>query len=246
MSVALTDFVQSPENNIIRIEQKFGEPGHGNIQEVDSAHSIIENYLSPIDIWSPLDVITQLRKLQQCSSRNYKFDIIPMLNINEILDYASVASSMTYSNVPYTQVKHLLYTQKDISAVRYKKSFEDSFTTAAISNGIDPHNSLFPKIYKGVSDVLGLIAAKRKDINKMIKFMSNINDVNFYKGLTKDKIVKVKKTLKTKKAVKVIKSGKVVKKRLIKSKKHFKETMIAKKDKVTKKETMISDEVKYQ
>lgn len=75
----------------------------------------------------------------------------------------------------YLKVKHL--------------SFDDSFTIADISKTIGPHKSLCLKIGKVKGGVVGLTAAERKNILKMIKFMTNIDDINFYKGLTKEKLV---------------------------------------------------------
>lgn len=46
ISMALINFLQSEKaKNITEIEQKFSEPGHGNVQKVDCVHSIIERNL---------------------------------------------------------------------------------------------------------------------------------------------------------------------------------------------------------
>lgn len=114
MSTALASFIQSADNNITMIEQKFGEPGHGNIQEVDSAHSIIESYLRHVDVWSPISLISQLQKLQRTSTGTYKFNVIPIMNTANLFNYSATASTLAYSKVPYTQVKQLTYSNDDI------------------------------------------------------------------------------------------------------------------------------------
>ncbi|CAG9825728.1 unnamed protein product [Phaedon cochleariae] len=51
MTMALKYYLDSPMCNSIRIiEHKYGEPGHGNVQEIDVAHSIIEKFLRNVEI----------------------------------------------------------------------------------------------------------------------------------------------------------------------------------------------------
>lgn len=64
MSFAIQSFLNSPENISVKtIEQKFCEPGHSSLQEVDSAHSVIEKHVRYLDIYSPLSFIRCLTKL---------------------------------------------------------------------------------------------------------------------------------------------------------------------------------------
>ncbi len=191
MSTALASFVQSAENNITLIEQKFGEPGHGNIQEVDSAHSIIESYLRDVEIWSPLALIAQLEKLQRASTGTYKFNVIPLIDTDELFDYSSTASTLLYSKVPYTKVKQLSYSNDDIFTVKYKKDFEDPFTSVRVCKADNPDR--FPDISKGLRDVIGLASEKLADITKMMKYMTDESDINFYRSLTKVKEVQLNK-----------------------------------------------------
>ena len=46
MSLALLNFLKPVDSEKFEIiEQKFSEPGHGNLQEIDTAHGVIECYI---------------------------------------------------------------------------------------------------------------------------------------------------------------------------------------------------------
>lgn len=108
MSLALQTFLDSTSNVQI-IEQKFGEPGHGNIQEIDSAHSVIEKHMRNLDVHSPLGL---LKILASIPKGKLSFKILQM-KPTDYLDYQIVASRLQYKKVPYTQVKHLQYKRKE-------------------------------------------------------------------------------------------------------------------------------------
>ena len=64
MPVALREvLVKNP--NLSFIQQKFCEPCHSAIQEVDNAHSQIERALSPMEIFSPLGLVRSLITVNQ-------------------------------------------------------------------------------------------------------------------------------------------------------------------------------------
>lgn len=194
MSLALADFIGAVDNDVTAIEQKFSEPGHGNIQEVDTAHSIIENHLKSVDIWSPSGLLEELRKLEKRSSdMGLKFKIIEMMDLERMRDYHKTALTMDYSKVPYKKVKHLMYTNDNVLSVKYKLNFGDNFETAKVYKGEHITESNFPTISNVPNEVVGLTEEKLKDISAMIKFMSNEEDIDFYKSLTKKKLSKTKK-----------------------------------------------------
>ena len=65
MSLALLNFLKSENSGKIEIiEQKLSEPGHGNLKEIDAAHSVIERYTKNLEIYSPIGLIRVLKNLQ--------------------------------------------------------------------------------------------------------------------------------------------------------------------------------------
>ncbi|CAH0546662.1 unnamed protein product [Brassicogethes aeneus] len=64
MSLALMKFLEQ-HPSIVEIIQKFGEPGHSSIQEVDNLHSQVEKRLSGLDIFSPLGLLRLLQTVNQ-------------------------------------------------------------------------------------------------------------------------------------------------------------------------------------
>lgn len=126
MSFALQWFLQTAHRGKLQIiEQKFGEPGHGNVQEIDNAHSCIERYLRNLEVWSPLTLIRLLLNIP--TSWKLKFRVLQM-QAKDYLDYQLVSSRYSYNAVPYTKVKHLIYEDSSLN-IKYKTSFD-----GAVSN----------------------------------------------------------------------------------------------------------------
>ncbi|KAL3273576.1 hypothetical protein HHI36_015010 [Cryptolaemus montrouzieri] len=124
---ALQCFLQSEEaRNIEVIKQKFGEPGQGNIQEIDDAHSCIERFLRHMNIWSPLILIRLILKIPK--SWKLSFEMIQMMP-KDYLDYQSLSARYTYNAIPYTKVKHLVYEKKAELNISNRESFEENMKT---------------------------------------------------------------------------------------------------------------------
>lgn len=100
MSTALKCFLKSDDAKNLRIvEQKFSEPGRGNLQEVDAAYSVIERFVRKLEIFSPLGLIRWLCKIPK---NKLEFKIIQM-QTNDFLNYQLAASAaFKYSLVPYS------------------------------------------------------------------------------------------------------------------------------------------------
>lgn len=76
MSAALQSFLDSDESfNLRQINQKFSESGHGLVQEVDNAHSVIERILRNKFVYSPPSL---LKTISEIPERKLKFVVIPM------------------------------------------------------------------------------------------------------------------------------------------------------------------------
>jgi len=66
MSTAIMKFMME-NRTLTSISQKFGEPGHSSIQEVDNIHSQVEKRLKCSEIFSPIELI---RILKSANLRN--------------------------------------------------------------------------------------------------------------------------------------------------------------------------------
>lgn len=118
ISYALADFMKENEN-INQIIVKYCTPGHSAIQEVDNVHSCIEKVLSVSEYYSPVSLIKLLKKVH----KNNPYRIIQLQN-EDIKDFAECTKSLNYSQVPYSKVTSLKFTQ-NYFYVSYKMSYLD-------------------------------------------------------------------------------------------------------------------------
>ena len=126
MSAALREFmIKHPELKLI--EQKFCEPGHSSIQEVDNLHSQIDRAMSPAEIFSPLGLV---RILPNVNRRN-PFIVIQMQQSN-VKGFSQMAGLMNYKEVPYFSVKTLVYRSDNPNHVFYKLSFNEGYKKAKL------------------------------------------------------------------------------------------------------------------
>lgn len=68
MTFALKYFLDK-STTLQQIEQKFCQPGHSSIQEVDNIHSHIEKAMSLSEIFSPVSLIRVLTNVRKGSMR---------------------------------------------------------------------------------------------------------------------------------------------------------------------------------
>lgn len=119
MSMALKSFLK--ENpTVIEIVQRFSEPGHGVVQEVDAIHSKIERWLKPLEIFSPLSLVRVL--VNKANKSSTKTNIIQM-KPSDFFDFQSASKSLNYSIIPYTKIKEITVTNTELFDVTYKTSF---------------------------------------------------------------------------------------------------------------------------
>lgn len=189
MSFAIQSFLNSPENISVKtIEQKFCEPGHSSLQEVDSAHSVIEKHVRYLDIYSPLSFIRCLTKLPK---EKIKFRIIQM-NTSAYKNFnpKEAYSDFKYDVIPYTKVRHILYEKNNMCTIKYKLSFDEVFISSSILNNIPRKTRKrkcrkidlveFPKVpclkLKG-----SLSEEKKKSLYSMLSTMP-LEDRNYYES----------------------------------------------------------------
>jgi hypothetical protein len=121
MSLALINFLKS-QTTLVKITQKFCEPGHSSIQEVDNIHSQIEKTLQLTEIFSPLG----LTRLMLTANRKKPLKVIQMSSTN-FINYQKVAKSASFqfSLIPYNKVKMLVHSKEKLCCVQYKTHFDE-------------------------------------------------------------------------------------------------------------------------
>jgi hypothetical protein len=196
MSVALASFIMDTAHEVQVIEQKFSEPGHGLIQEVDAIHSKIERGLQRTEIFSP---VTLLRVLVSLSTTRAPLKII-QLKQSDFFNYQMVASKYKYSEIPFTKVKTLKYTFKEILHVSYRLMFSGVLQKVRLNREPTPRASkkqpnktspsaplvtdtVFMKACV-LSTPVVLSNEKKKDIRSMYRYMPQV-DVNYFKTVLK-------------------------------------------------------------
>jgi len=190
MSCALIKFLQSC-GQIQSLTQKFGEPGHSSVQEVDNLHSQIEHKLKLKDVYSPVGLLRVLKQV------NTKKSLV-IIQMRDFLDYKSASKKLSFSSLPYSKVKVIRYAKAEFLnsptcesnvAVGYGVSFDQPLTDVAYNVSrvsrkrfvVDSSKMLpFPALEKCQTSTLSY--EKVKDLKSMLKFMDSC-DVEFYETI---------------------------------------------------------------
>lgn len=165
MSTALITFLTSNDSkNITEITQKFSEPGHGNVQEVDAVHSLIERNLRHQEIYSPLSLLRALLKIKS----NVLKLIITQMQDADFLSFQSEARKFGFHQIPYKQVKSITYSKKEWYIIKYQISFSGAKETIDIlkNNNITILSEI---VIKEANKTL--TKKKIDDIRSMFKYM---------------------------------------------------------------------------
>ncbi|CAG2189296.1 unnamed protein product [Mytilus edulis] len=168
-------FLKNNHYALKTIEQKFCEPGHSSIQEVDSVHSQIEKALSVSEIYSPVSLLRVLTKVRKKSMK------IIELQPGDFLNFQATSQSFKFSEVPFTKVKYIRLDVQDPLQVSFKESFvNDDFNDV----------SIVPKTRKKDKPVVMpkvsvLTADKVKDLKAMLKYMP-LADRQYYQNVFKN------------------------------------------------------------
>lgn len=177
MATALIELLNQ-SNHLKIIHQKFQEPGHSCVQEVDSVHSVIDRHLERLEVHSPLAMVRTLLKV-----RSKKKLRVYQMRKACFKDYKSVAKTFTtLDQVPFSKIKHIVYT-KDSNLVKYKTSFDEedfkevNFKTSRSNTrrttklakteliAVTPKASVNRK-------TITIPSLKKEDIKKLYKFFS--------------------------------------------------------------------------
>lgn len=172
VSAAIQRFIDSSVSHLKRIEQKFSEAGHGQIQEVDTAHSVIEKFLRGKFIYSPSGLVEEIKKIPDGKLNFVVLEMEP----SDYLDYRKLADAYDYTVIPYTKVKQLNY-EKNQSKIWFKYDFPDDF--------IERNIVLKPKKVADIEGPLNLnlcskiSTQKIADIRKMFAIMPAPDKANY-------------------------------------------------------------------
>ena len=163
--------------SLTRIHQKFCEPGHSSIQEIDNVHSQLEKALSRREVFSPLGVI---RCFKQATRKPVK---IIQMQEHHFRQYMETAKSFWFKNIPFSKVKSLTYKKREPFDIEVKTSFTApaQLMTVRPRPGLrmtspprSPTDSSWPTV-KMMRKQPQLSEEKVKDIKAMVKFMAPID-----------------------------------------------------------------------
>lgn len=198
LSYAIQNFLSSDQCRKVEvIEHKYSEPGHGNLQEIDCAHSCIKRYVRDIEIWSPLHLVRILVNMP--TTWKYKFKVLQK-RPRDFMDRQKAASDLNYQCLPYTKIKHIIYKRYNLANLKYRLSFEGEFTEVKIvpkdektrnkkkqSLGIKWNVQQLQEINLRISD------EKKKALKEMLLQMPEIEREFYNSILSKTKPLSAKK-----------------------------------------------------
>lgn len=186
-TTAIKIFVNS-NRNLERVIQKFSEPGHSNIQEVDCVHSSIDRYLKNLEIDSPLHFV---RLLQNMKTKNVNLVILQM-KPNDFKTYSNPAGKLDFTRVPFSRIKSILYEQAEIDdfTVQYKLSFQEiNYKTCSLRKKASRNLLATPKnlFLTEIATLPARSIAKEKasDIKDLFPFLPT-EDVKYLTALLKN------------------------------------------------------------
>lgn len=168
MSYALLKTLENSQ--LISIVQRFCEPGHSSIQDVDNLHSLIERSLRNIDIFSPISLVRHLKANKYKGHQMY----VKVINSDQFSDFSSIAKLGFFNRVPYSGVKEIMYHKANLNVVTYKKSFSCTSSQVEVMKRIvkrDGSVKPLPKP-KVLSLRSGLSDAKAADIRSLLIYMT--------------------------------------------------------------------------
>ncbi|XP_076107556.1 uncharacterized protein LOC143075857 [Mytilus galloprovincialis] len=179
---ALQHFMKSDRSYSLKsVEQKFSEPGHSSIQEVDCVHSHIEKALNLSEIFSPVSFLRILTKVRKRSMK------VIQLQPEHFFDFQTASRTFKYNSVPFTKVKYLKLEVEKPLHVLYKVSFSDeSFKEVSIvaqNTRKKQKTVVMPKVNMLTKSNF-LSKEKVKDLKDMLKYMP-LDDRKYYETVFK-------------------------------------------------------------
>jgi len=118
MTTAIKLFLDS-HPSVQTITQKYCEPGHSEVQEIDNLHSQLEQVMAVNEVYSPIGLMRIL-----CNSPRKKPIKIVQLRKTDMKDYHAVSNNFKFDVVPYSRVKALHYSRDALMSVNYRVKFD--------------------------------------------------------------------------------------------------------------------------
>ena len=187
MTSALMLFMQQ-NPSVTLLTEKFCEPGHSEIQEIDNLHSQIEKAVQHCEIYSPLGLARVLLKTPR-----HKPIKITQMRKNDIRDYMTEANHFKFDSIPFSKVKAIQYSKGHTHCtVSYKTSFADenwiacNLTVQRRSMARGQLQSTVIPAPKRMSEAKTTLSAEKiKDLKSMLDYMPE-PDRDYMKTLLKN------------------------------------------------------------
>lgn len=117
MSTAILKFL-SDHLQVKSIIQKFSEPGHSQIQEIDCVHSALDKYLKRLEIHSTLSLVNYLNNFK---TNKIKLKVVEM-QLSDFKSFSKISNQLNFSILPFTKIKVLQYIQNNLFTIKFKNS----------------------------------------------------------------------------------------------------------------------------
>lgn len=162
------------------IHQKYSEPHHSTIQEIDTMHSKIEKKTKHVNVFSPIDYEENLKLI---NNNKTPAKVIKMEK-NDFLLFQNSFSHLNFTAVPYTKIKHIVYDGS--MAIKYRTSFsQEGFVEVNLIKGKTTRakqstNQMFvPDTVSAKKKTEQISKEKKGDIKYALQFMPEVHK-NFY------------------------------------------------------------------
>ena len=180
MSTAILKFL-TEHLQVKSIIQKFSEPGHSQIQEVDCVHSALDKYLKRLEIHSILSLVNYLKNFK---TNKIKLKIVEM-QFSDFKNFSKISNQLHFSILPFTKIKVLQYIQNNLFTIKFKNSIlQPNFQTANIikkgsRNQLPTPLNIFETELSIVKRKEKIQSEKITDLKLLFSFISE-TDKNYY------------------------------------------------------------------
>ena len=126
-STMILKFLETTKH-INSIHHKYSEPGHSQIQEIDSVHSAIERHLKGLTIFSPVSLIKLLLKM------NYPNVHLQIMQMHDTDFYNYSNAAIGLNMIPFQKARYIKYERNDLNLIHFKCNLdqEEIFTSVSL------------------------------------------------------------------------------------------------------------------
>lgn len=177
-SLAIIKFIQQ-HPHIVEVQQKFSEPGHSQVQEIDAVHSTIERFLRNTELHSPVSLIKSLKTMNFTRVTL----VILQMKIKDFQNYN--AASVGFVFPPFGSTCHLIYERANLSSIKYRTGYNNDIQSCDLIRKSDTRKQIAKRVLFQLPTISQCVfqykmsAEKKKDIRSMLKYMPEL-DKQFY------------------------------------------------------------------